>query len=35
VRSPNLVDVPAGLETGQRVDWIAQRVADAGLLNPR
>lgn len=29
-----LVDVPAGLETGQRVEWVARRVADAGLGIP-
>jgi hypothetical protein len=28
----NLVDVPAGLETDERVTWIASRVADSTLL---
>lgn len=27
-----VLDVPVGLETEQRVDWITQRVADAGLI---
>ncbi|WP_018685365.1 AAA family ATPase [Actinokineospora enzanensis] len=27
-----ILDVPAGLETEQRVDWITRRVADAGLV---
>jgi len=30
-----LIDIPEGLETDQRVRWIARRVADDGLLTPR
>jgi predicted ATPase len=27
-----VLDVPVGLETEQRVEWVSQRVADAGLV---
>lgn len=30
-----LLDVPEGLETDQRVAWIARRVTDTTLLSPR
>ncbi len=29
-----VVDIPLGYETAQRVEWIAQRVAAAGLVIP-
>lgn len=28
-----LIDIPEGLETDQRVRWIARRVADGGMIS--